>query len=50
MVAKGTDLALVRDPFGDCDEAVCDYDGKTDCLDGDMSSNVVNHLETWGSC
>ena len=48
MAAKGTDLAFVGDPFGDCDEAVCEYDCKTDSLDGDICGDVVDHLDMWG--
>lgn len=47
MAAKGADLALVEDPFRDCDEAVCDYDGKTNCLDGDICNDIVDHLDMW---
>jgi hypothetical protein len=49
VTAKSIDLSLVGDPFGDFDECVCKNDGKTDCLDGDIGNNVINHLESRGS-
>ena len=48
MAAKGADFTLVGDPFGDCEERVGDYDGKTDCLDGNIGNDTVNHPGQWG--
>ncbi len=54
MAAKGSDLPLVRDPFGHRDEAVGQNDGKTDGLDGDVGNDVVDHAAGWmidtGAC
>jgi len=44
VTAKGADLALVGDPFGDCDEVVCDNNSKTGSLDGDICNDIVDHL------